>query len=392
MYTQCRLATAAVLMSATMSVLSAQNITSAHSGTVHYFEGAVSIDGQQIEARPAKFSMLKDNSVLATKQGRAEILLTPGVFLRVGENSSVKMLDSRLLSTRVEFLSGTAMVESDDPDVSVKDPAVTIVYKSYEIQPVKFGLFELFSEPSQLKVFKGQANVAADGNRVVVKDGHLLPFSAALLTEKFDSKDGDDLYLWTRDRGAYLSAANLSSAKTLAASGYNASLLPASRFGGNWYYNPYFSMYTYMPFYGDFGSPFGYRFISPYAVGYYYNPGGYYWYGGGASRNGGGAGQTVSSSSQVARFGVAANHPTLSTPLRGNVAGGTPPMRGGFDRGAPQFDMSQNAAMNTSPRSMDMGSSRGGLSAGAAMPAAPAASPSAGRSASAPSGGGPRGR
>ena len=53
--------------------------------------------------------------MLSTGQGRAEILLTPGVFLRVGENTSIKMLDNRLLSTRVEFLSGSAIVESDDP-------------------------------------------------------------------------------------------------------------------------------------------------------------------------------------------------------------------------------------------------------------------------------------
>ncbi len=48
--------------------------------------------------------------MLRTGQGRAEVLLTPGVFLRVGENSAIRMLDNRLLSTRVEIVSGNAIV------------------------------------------------------------------------------------------------------------------------------------------------------------------------------------------------------------------------------------------------------------------------------------------
>src|SRR6185437_2322124 len=89
----------------------AQNIAPSHSGTVHYFEGDVSIDGAKLVSQAGRFSDLKEQSTLQTAQGRAEILLTPGVLLRVGENTSIKMLDSRLMSTRVELLAGTAMME-----------------------------------------------------------------------------------------------------------------------------------------------------------------------------------------------------------------------------------------------------------------------------------------
>ena len=41
----------------------------------------------------------------------AEILLTPGVFLRVAENSSIKMISSRLIDTRVDLLSGSILIE-----------------------------------------------------------------------------------------------------------------------------------------------------------------------------------------------------------------------------------------------------------------------------------------
>ncbi len=49
--------------------------------------------------------------MLETGQGRAEVLLTPGVFLRVGDNSAVRLISPGLADTRVEVLRGQAIVE-----------------------------------------------------------------------------------------------------------------------------------------------------------------------------------------------------------------------------------------------------------------------------------------
>src|SRR4051812_21041028 len=89
----------------------AQNIISAHSGTLHYSQGEVMIDGKALDARPALFPDLKVGAELRTGLGRAEVLLVPGVFLRLGEETAVKMVDKRLADTRVELVSGTVMVE-----------------------------------------------------------------------------------------------------------------------------------------------------------------------------------------------------------------------------------------------------------------------------------------
>jgi hypothetical protein len=156
MYTERRLSSIAVLFTVSAALCGAQNITSARSGTLHYFEGDVSIDGNQVQSKAAVFPQIKDQGVLTTGRGRAEILLTPGVFLRVGENSSVRMLDTRLVSTRVDILSGSAIVESDDPQMSIKDSPVTVLYKDYEMHMGKHGLFEITSDPAQMKVFKGE--------------------------------------------------------------------------------------------------------------------------------------------------------------------------------------------------------------------------------------------
>jgi len=296
------------------SACSAQMITSAHSGTVHYFEGDVSIDGTQVERQTARFTEIKEQQALRTGQGRAEILLTPGVFLRVGENSSIRMLDNRLASTRVEVVSGNAIVESVDPQMSLKDSPVTLIYRDYEIRMAKHGLVEIGSDPSEMKVYKGEAEVSTSGNRAIVKEGQKMPFAAGLVAEKFDTKSADDLYLWARDRSQSLSAANMTSARTL-----NANCLTNC---SGWYYNPNLGMITYIPGGGMLVSPFGYGFFSPAVIYSYYAPGFY-------TNSGNAFSKPISngslSSAQVGSLSGGA--PALGSPVRGGsaapVSGGT---------------------------------------------------------------------
>ena len=347
---QGRISSAIVTLAMTGAVCFAQTVTSAHSGTLHYFEGDVAIDGNQVQSKFGKFEEIKPQSVLSTKLGRAEMLLTPGVFLRLGENSSVRMIDNRLVSTRVDVLSGNVILESDDPQMDVKDSPVVLLYKDYEIRMVKHGLAELNSDPGQLKVFKGEALVEASGdagihNRATVKEGREVPFSAALVTEKFDEKVGDDLYLWARDRSQVLSAANMSSARTLS-SGSGSGYGYGSGFGGGglgygygglgawnggWYYNPFFGMYTFVPPSGTMFSPWGFGFFSPYTIYSFYSPS-TYWYGGGGPVGASAGGRPVyglaSSTSKPAPIGSLLNSNTgrvsLGSPLRSGTAIGVP--------------------------------------------------------------------
>jgi hypothetical protein len=67
-----------------------QSVISTHSGVVHFFEGAVYVGEQPLESHPG-FSSVPQGAVLRTADGRAEVLLTPGVFIRVGEKSAIRM-------------------------------------------------------------------------------------------------------------------------------------------------------------------------------------------------------------------------------------------------------------------------------------------------------------
>src|SRR5579863_2004073 len=91
----------------------AQSVISAHSGVVQYVEGRAFIDGQQVDPKIGHFPEIKNNQEFRTEDGRAEILLTPGAFLRMGEDSGIRMLSNGLDDTRVEVTGGAAIVEVD---------------------------------------------------------------------------------------------------------------------------------------------------------------------------------------------------------------------------------------------------------------------------------------
>src|SRR4051812_37930103 len=85
------------LISATVQ---GQNVISAKSGMVHYMEGDVFLDGKAVEVKYSLFPEIKEGQVVRTDEGRVEVLMNPGTFLRLGEHSSFKMIDKRLIDTR----------------------------------------------------------------------------------------------------------------------------------------------------------------------------------------------------------------------------------------------------------------------------------------------------
>ena len=93
---------------------SAQPVISARAGLIQLTDGSVFLDDQRLEQRAAKFDQMKEGSELRTQDGRAEVLLTPGTFLRIGNDSAIRMVSNRLVDTRVRLLNGAAIVDAAD--------------------------------------------------------------------------------------------------------------------------------------------------------------------------------------------------------------------------------------------------------------------------------------
>jgi hypothetical protein len=183
-----------------------QAVISTHSGLVHYFEGAVSVAAQPLEAHLGKFASVPDGAELRTERGRAEVLLTPGVFLRVGENSAIRMVSSALQDTRVELLAGSSIVEAGEP---APGTSVTLIYKDWSIRLPQKGLYRFDCEPPRFEVRAGEAQVSAAGDAsVTVGAGMVLPFAAVLAPEKLSAASGDALTDWADGRAQSISADN----------------------------------------------------------------------------------------------------------------------------------------------------------------------------------------
>src|SRR5512139_705316 len=91
----------AVIGLAAVQPVFSQSVISAKSGLIHYAQGAVYVGDTAVKSKTGQFPQINEKQELRTEAGRAEVLLSPGVFLRVGEESSFRMLDNRLTNPRL---------------------------------------------------------------------------------------------------------------------------------------------------------------------------------------------------------------------------------------------------------------------------------------------------
>src|SRR6202161_1005614 len=161
----------------------AQYVISSHSGVIQYVEGRAFLADKAIEPKFGQFPDIKENQEFRTEDGRAEILLTPGVFLRLGENSAVRMLSARLTDTRVEMLSGSAIIQGNEIP---KDNAVELVYNKDSASIQKQGLYRLDTEPAHFQVFEGEAIVTDPSGQLTLKTGKQTNLAGVPVAGHFD--------------------------------------------------------------------------------------------------------------------------------------------------------------------------------------------------------------
>jgi len=253
-------------------------------GVVNYTEGQAAIGGVPLNSNSAGSVKLDPGQAVTTQSGKVEMLLTPGVFLRVGSNSVVQMVSPALENTVVRVDKGRAMVEVDQvhPENNIR-----VEQNGASTKLVKAGLYDFDADHGQIRVFDGQAEVLVGGRDMEVKSEHELSLNMTgkLKAQKFDKRAfQDDFYRWASLRSSYLAEANVDAARQYAGSGgYGYGSGPgvySGWYGTGWYWDPWFSAYTYLPGDGIFYDPFGWAFYSPglvWGAPYFYGRG-YYGY------------------------------------------------------------------------------------------------------------------
>lgn len=188
-----------------------QAVISTHSGVVYFFEGSVFLGDQRLEQKFGRFPEVGEGRELRTEHGRAEVLLTPGVFLRVGENSSIRMISNKLADTQVELIGGSAILEAND---ARKDDFVTVIHKNWQVRVPQTGVYRIDSDPPQLQVYKGGIEVSTNSKdaSVAVKEGETLPLAELLLPERTTTAGSDPFKNWAMSRSQTIAADNTTAA------------------------------------------------------------------------------------------------------------------------------------------------------------------------------------
>jgi hypothetical protein len=272
-------------LAAILSAPAWADVTSAKTavpGTLNYVEGQVSMGDQALNSQSIGRAELQPGESLVTEKGKAEVLLTPGVFLRIGNNSSVKMISPSITDTEVEVDQGHAMIEVAEihPENSLR-----VDEDGTATQLLKTGLYDFNRNQRELRVFDGKAFVESGREHVDVKAGRDLTLASNDLSKagKFDKKQYEegDLFRWSSLRSGYLAEANVDAAGMYAENGWGG----LGWWGADWYWDPWFDAFTFIPGDGIFYSPFGWGFYSPWWVwgvpfyGYGYGYGRGYGYG-----------------------------------------------------------------------------------------------------------------
>jgi uncharacterized membrane protein YgcG len=236
---------------------------SAKAGGVNAVTGRVSVKstGQASRLLGSQDDLASGDVVTTSLDSQVEVLLNPGTYLRLAENSEFVMVDTSLDKLLVKLNKGSAIIEATGPDgLELRIPIVTAQHR---MMIVRAGIYRINATPGATELFvrKGRVQLS-DDPKDILKSGKKVTFAGgAPLVAKITSLDKDEFDDWSKTRGQTLARANERlSARTL--NGYlsSGSWILADRGlsrWGVWTWSPFASCYTFLPFYFGWGSPYG---------------------------------------------------------------------------------------------------------------------------------------
>ena len=259
----------------TVMTIEAQNrekyVISAKAGGINQVAGDVTVrrEGAKSEQRLTLSDDLKSGDVVSTGvDGRVEVLLNPGSYMRVGAHAEFELTDASLDSLLVNLRQGNAIIEvASADDIKV---AINIITPQSNVLITKGGIYrfnvlpgettEIFVRKGRLLLLdKGVENRVKSGQKVVMRQGR----SEVV---KFDKKEQDTLDEWSKERAKTLARANAQlRVRSIYAAFRSLSAwdIYSAAYSGAWIYNPSFNSYCFFPMgRRSWSSPYGYGFTN----------------------------------------------------------------------------------------------------------------------------------
>lgn len=289
----------------------AQHVISVRAGYLNYQHGQVilpgGVDGKNLR-------QIGEGQQVATGNGRVELLLTPGSYLRLDNESEARMLSTRLQDVKVELLRGTASLEVIE---IAKDNSLQVIWRGHAIPITKPGLYRFEPNPDSMRVYVLSGKLRLPGSQKDIKAGRYEDISASgelTAVAKFNRKDLDEFDRFNARRGLALSAASYRAASVFGRPrGFRSSL---------WYADPWSGFYTFLPYSPFVTSPFwGFGYYGPRYVS---TPGYYGGHHGGSSggSTGGSTGSAPPPPPKAAPAPAPAPPPRVAPPSMGGDRGG----------------------------------------------------------------------
>jgi hypothetical protein len=247
----------------TISAAGSIYVISAKAGGVNFVSGKISV-----QRRGAKSGYLLKgdeleigDKVSSSADGRAEILLNPGSYVRIGENTDFEFVNTALENTKVKINRGSALFEI----IADNEFRVAVATPNADFYVVKSGVYriDVLSDGSgKIEVWRGSAEIG-DGQSAPLKKGQTATVSGKqTVVAKFDRDEKDALEMWSKERAKDLAKINSKLNRTnlrnslMASSGrwniYNSF--------GLWVLDPFSRGYCFLPFGYGWSSPYGYWF------------------------------------------------------------------------------------------------------------------------------------
>lgn len=258
----------AILFAVTVDAQSNSNqyVISATAGGVNFISGEVkTIRKATVEALPVStLDTLESGDQIETgADGRAEILLNPGSYLRLGENSVIEFIDTSLDSLRLRLRSGVALIEvaGDEDEIA----PVELILAGSSVRFDKKGVYRAqYREPETATVRVQKGSVKIDGEKIGDGKEIVIDHGSVAAAVKFDKREQDEFSQWSTSRAKTVAQANERLSKETVSrlsSAYRSSSFTQKRgFSGYWLYAPFFGGRTFLPFYSGWSSPYGHRY------------------------------------------------------------------------------------------------------------------------------------
>ncbi|CAN5829180.1 hypothetical protein BH20ACI4_BH20ACI4_02500 [soil metagenome] len=244
------------------SAVSDLYVISAKAGGVNYTQGKVAVSKKTRNGYLLKGDRLEIGEKISTgTDGRVEILLNPGSFVRLGENTDFEFVSTSLDDLKVKLTRGSAMFEliaDDEFAVLIETPKASFKASESGIYRVDV----LTDGSGKISVYNGKAEVV-DANATEVKKSRIAVVNGNNVSvEKFDRDDKGDLEIWSKARAKELSKINSKlqrdDLRNSLVNSYNRRGWGFYDSFGVWAFDRISGQYCFLPFGYGWGSPYGY--------------------------------------------------------------------------------------------------------------------------------------